>query len=155
MWAASIAPDRFKAQVHISIHTHLSQNCVFTDPDQHTLCLATKDTTWRCAALAGVWGDSDWSFGPGNTRDVTMMGGRYILQSCMHYRVIRHDPVSSQEWALISMRHLRFTSQLRLYTAHARLVTPMSPGRLHESSPILMDPLPVNAARGFTVLDAS
>lgn len=44
-------------------------------PDQHTLCLATADSTWRCAALAGVWGTSDWSFGPGSTRDVTMMGG--------------------------------------------------------------------------------
>ncbi len=44
-------------------------------PDQHTLCLAANDTEWRCAALAGVYGDADWSFGPGNTRDVTMMGG--------------------------------------------------------------------------------
>jgi len=44
-------------------------------PDQHTLCLATNDTKYRCAALAGVWGDADWSFGPDNTRDVTMMGG--------------------------------------------------------------------------------
>ena len=44
-------------------------------PDQHTLCLAANDTHWHCAALAGVWGDADWSFGPGNTRDTTMMGG--------------------------------------------------------------------------------
>jgi hypothetical protein len=44
-------------------------------PDQHTVCLATNDTQWRCAALAGVWGAADWSFGPANTRDVTAMGG--------------------------------------------------------------------------------
>ena len=44
-------------------------------PDQHTLCLASNDTKWHCAALAGVWGDADWSFGPQNTRDTTMMGG--------------------------------------------------------------------------------
>jgi hypothetical protein len=44
-------------------------------PDQHTLCLSAADNAWHCAALAGVWGDADWSFGPGNERDATMMGG--------------------------------------------------------------------------------
>ncbi len=62
----------------------INQNCVSRGeciptypkyPDQHTLCLATNDTNWRCAALAGVWGDADWSFGPGFTRDTTMLGG--------------------------------------------------------------------------------
>jgi hypothetical protein len=43
-------------------------------PDQHTMCLQ-DEASWHCAALAGVWGDSDWSFGPNNERDVTMMGG--------------------------------------------------------------------------------
>jgi hypothetical protein len=62
----------------------VNQNCVSRGeciptypkfPDQHTLCLATNDSNWRCAALAGVWGDADWSFGPGFTRDTTMLGG--------------------------------------------------------------------------------
>ena len=44
-------------------------------PDQHTLCLNASDSAWHCAALAGVWGVSDWSFGPDNERDATMMGG--------------------------------------------------------------------------------
>jgi hypothetical protein len=44
-------------------------------PDQHTMCLATQDQKWRCAALAGIWGDGDRSFGPGNTLDFTMIGG--------------------------------------------------------------------------------
>lgn len=44
-------------------------------PDQHTLCLSAADNAWHCAALAGVWGDADWSFGPDNERDATMMGG--------------------------------------------------------------------------------
>ncbi len=59
---------------------------------QHTLCLAANDTVWRCAALAGVWGDTDWSFGPGATRDVTMMGG---MGMDLNETVTAHVPTPS------------------------------------------------------------
>eukprot|EP00039_Didymoeca_costata_P018543 m.333917 g.333917 ORF g.333917 m.333917 type:complete len:181 (-) comp17244_c0_seq1:80-622(-) len=44
-------------------------------PDQHTLCLASDDGKWGCAAMSGVFGSADYSFGPNATRDFTMMGG--------------------------------------------------------------------------------
>ena len=40
------------------------------------MCLFSNDTQWHCAAIAGVWGDADYTFGPGgNERDLTMIGG--------------------------------------------------------------------------------
>lgn len=46
-------------------------------PEQNTICLADTrtDASWHCAALSGTWGGGDHSFGPGNTMDLTMMGG--------------------------------------------------------------------------------
>lgn len=88
--AASATRQSGKPQQQRQLHTEFNRlpsapngnclprgQCIATYPrypDQHTLCLQ-DESAWHCAALAGVWGDSDWSFGPANERDVTMMGG--------------------------------------------------------------------------------
>eukprot|EP00729_Bicosta_minor_P020471 gene20471-7130_t len=48
-------------------------------PEQSTMCLADSGTgpgnNWHCAALSGKFGENDHSFGPGNTFDITFIGG--------------------------------------------------------------------------------
>lgn len=66
-------------------------------PDQHTLCLSANDTKFRCAALAGVFGDADWSFGPDYTRDATMMGGMGVdLNETFTVHYPSYPPVYAQ-----------------------------------------------------------